>query len=213
MKRNINSLNLLIGKRFGKLVVCKIPAQIPKERSKVVCECDCGGVKLVLVRLLLNGHVKSCGCIAYTSEKRKKHGYCGTRIYRVWQNIKSRCNNKNACGYKYYGGRGIVICDEWEESFINFLNWSNKNGYKDTLELDRKDNNKGYNPGNCRFVTRIENSRNKSSNHLCSYNNLTKPMSEWSEILGVSVGIIKRRLINGIPFNEIVDQFKKDKSF
>jgi hypothetical protein len=86
-------------------------------------------------------------------DSRLKHGYNKTRIFRVYHNIKQRCNNPKHPRYSSYGERGIKLCKEWEESFESFINWSNSNGYKDNLTLDRKDNNEGYNPNNCRWVT------------------------------------------------------------
>jgi len=90
---------------------------------------------------------------------REFHGQKGTPLYAVWQNMKGRCLNKNRRDYKYYGGREIKFCDEWE-SFKPFYKWAIRSGYDPSLEIDRKNNDEDYTPENCRFVTRSENMKN-----------------------------------------------------
>ena len=92
--------------------------------------------------------------------KHKKHGLKGTRIYRIWISMKSRCNNKNATGYKNYGGRGISICEEWINNAESFNKWALKSGYEDNLSLDRIDNDGNYEPLNCRWATKEVQARN-----------------------------------------------------
>lgn len=88
--------------------------------------------------------------------RKPKHGMTRTRPYRIWQNIKNRCYNIKHNQYKDYGGRGIKMCDRWLNSFESF--WKDMQiGYKDSLQIDRIDNNKSYEPGNCRWVTALEN--------------------------------------------------------
>lgn len=89
-----------------------------------------------------------------------KHGESYTRLYKIWGGIKSRCLNKNYKNYLYYGKKGITICDEWLE-FIPFMEWSLNNDYTNNLVIDRKDNNKGYFPENCRWITVKESNRNR----------------------------------------------------
>lgn len=89
-----------------------------------------------------------------------KHGMCGTRLYRIWEGMKHRCNYKKSDSYYLYGGRGITVCDEWKE-FVPFMDWALTNGYNDSLTIDRIDNDKGYSPNNCRWATQSEQSYNK----------------------------------------------------
>src|ERR1700741_2546411 len=87
-----------------------------------------------------------------------RHGQSYNKIYRVWQCMRSRCDRTTDKSYERYGGRGIIVCAEWS-SFDNFFKWATTNGYEDGLTIDRKDPDGNYCPGNCRFLTRAENSR------------------------------------------------------
>lgn len=98
---------------------------------------------------------------AYTSGCNVKHGQSGSRLYVVWSDMKGRCSNPNGIAWPYYGGRGIKVCDEWNESFETFRDWANANGYAEGLELDRIDNNGDYCPSNCRWATRVQQMRNQ----------------------------------------------------
>ena len=106
-------------------------------------------------RPLSNGRKqKSCGC-----HKNIKHGGFGTRLYKIWEGMKSRCLNSNRKAYKNYGGRGITICNEWLE-FIPFRDWALSNGYAEGLQIHRE-NDGNYEPYSCRWVTNTENARQK----------------------------------------------------
>jgi len=91
----------------------------------------------------------------------KRHNQCKTRLYRIWSGIKSRCNNEKCNRFHHYGKQGIRICDEWKNDFIQFYEWSLKNGYKDNLSIDRINNDENYEPSNCRWVTNNVQARNK----------------------------------------------------
>ena len=108
---------------------------------------------------------KSCGCNRYEFMKENKwnikHDGTGTKVYRLWSRIKERCYSLKKDNYKYYGGRGITICDEWKNDFIKFRAWCLNNGYADNLVIDRKNPNGNYEPNNCRFLTIEESNRNR----------------------------------------------------
>ena len=127
------------------------------------CRCDCGTEKFVTKANLRSGDSKSCGCelANYVSAARKQHGMSKTDIYHVFCGMKRRCNNKNETEYKNYGGRGIRVCEEWQNNFVKFYEWAIRTGYKKGLQIDRIDVNGNYSPDNCRWVTPRENSLNR----------------------------------------------------
>lgn len=123
------------------------------------------------------------------------HGQTETRLYYIWTSMKARCFNQNNHSFKYYGNRGITVCEEWKQSFESFAAWANANGYSDTLTLDRLDNNKGYSPDNCRWADRTAQSRNRRNNRLLTYKGETKTFGEWAEITGIKNEVLWKRLL------------------
>lgn len=141
---------------FGELTTIK-PVGHDKSRNIVwLCKCNCGKSCTVSSNSLIRGKVKSCGCLKY------KHGYTGTRLHEIWHSMKQRCNNPNHINYRHYGGRGIKICEEWDTNFIAFKDWAISNGYTEELEIDRINNNEGYSPNNCRWVSHKVNCNNRN---------------------------------------------------
>lgn len=102
-----------------------------------------------------SGKCKKC----WMKEKNTTHGKSDTRLYSIWTDMKKRCSNKNHVMYKYYGGQGISVCEEWNK-FENFYEWSTNNGYLDFLEIDRIKSNLNYEPSNCKWSTREEQMQN-----------------------------------------------------
>lgn len=131
----------------------------------------------------------------------KRHGMYKTKIYSHWENMKQRCYSKNASYYKNYGGRGIIVCNEWINDFMAFYTWSMKNGYQNNLELDRINNNGNYEPDNCRWITHKEQQYNKRSNRLITYKGKTQTAMEWSIENNINFAIIYAR-INQLKWNE-----------
>ena len=117
-----------------------------------------------------------------------RHGFSKTHphLFGVWETMRSRCNNPNREKYKDYGGRGIKVCKEWDESAESFCKWALDNGYKDGLQIDRIDNDGDYEPNNCRWVTPKQNSRNRRNTVNLTLNGVTKSVSEWCETINVS---------------------------
>jgi hypothetical protein len=109
----------------------------------------------------------------------------------------ARCHRKNTKAYPAYGGRGITVCDEWKNSFQSFYDWAMENGYNDGLSIDRIDNDKGYSPVNCRWVTMDTQSNNRRSNVTVEYNGESHTVAEWAKILGIKYGTLHKRLEEG----------------
>lgn len=129
-------------------------------------------------------------------------GRKNTRLYRIYNNIKSRCYNEKATSYHRYGGRGIKICDEWLIDFGNFYKWSIQNGYEENLTIDRINNNGNYEPNNCRWTDIKTQSRNKSINHLVTINKLTKPLINWCEEYKINYKTVRDRLKRGWSYKD-----------
>ena len=153
----------LSGKTFGMLTAIKYVGG-----SEWLCRCSCGNTKTVKTYNLTHGSVISCGCIGHSRQglAAKTHGESKTRLYRIWCGMRYRCSKSNTTGFKNYGGRGIKVCNEWEESFETFRNWAYQNGYDPDIPsrectIDRIDVNGDYCPSNCRWISMSEQLKNK----------------------------------------------------
>lgn len=124
----------------------------------------------------------------------KTHGQKGTRLYNIWRNMKARCHNSKNKDFKHYGGRGVVVCNEWAHDFAAFYQWAHANGYSDDLTIDRIDGNGNYCPNNCRWITIQEQQKNKRGNRHITYKNKTRNISEWAEIIGIDRKTLEYRV-------------------
>lgn len=122
------------------------------------------------------------------------HGLSKTRLYRIYSKMKQRCYAPDNHEYRYYGGRGITICDEWLQSFVAFYDWAMDHGYHDSLTIDRIDSNKGYSPDNCRWLSMKGQNNNRRCNLVITLNGKTQTLSEWSRELNLPYGTIHRRI-------------------
>ena len=192
----------LTNRRFGMLTVLKRAEDYVfksgrKERMWQ-CQCDCGNILDVFGENLKNGNTTSCGC--YKKEKMKKekttHGLSNDRLYSAYNHMKARCYNVNNKSYKDYGGRGIIICDEWlgDNGFDNFYNWAISHGYSDELTIDRIEVNGNYEPNNCRWVDLVIQENNRTNNHLITYNNKTMTMAMWAKELNINYKTLANRI-------------------
>lgn len=121
------------------------------------------------------------------------HGY-ENRLYRIWKGMRTRCNNPNSKDYKNYGGRGIKVCEEWED-FIIFRTWSLENGYSDKLTIDRIDGEDGYSPGNCRWSNLLTQNRNRRCTTV-QIDGETLSLREVSEKFNIKLTTIRNRYYN-----------------
>lgn len=183
-----------VGDRFGRLVVTEL-----LRRGECFVQCDCGVTKKLLRSNLRT--TKSCGCLRRGGNPRK-HGHAKagqrSRIYRTWAAIKTRCTNPNAGNYKYYGGRGVRMCDRWQESFGNFLE---DMGAPPSAEhsIDRINNDGDYCPENCRWATRIEQTSNQRTNRILEIGGEKMTLQEASRRFGIHRTTIATRLRRGVP--------------
>lgn len=195
-----------IGEKYGRWTVMRYVGTDEKYRRRVLVKCECGTERTVRFSELKYGASTSCGCYSKERAKRDatKHGLCRkTPLYDVWVGMKNRCNNIRSNVYNYYGGRGITICKEWEDNFEVFFNWAIENGYKKGLQLDRENNEKGYSPSNCRFITSKLNNRNKRNNILITYNGNTRILADWCDLFGLKHNVVTRRIERGWPVERI----------
>lgn len=156
----------LVGKKFGKLTVLRDSGERRKNAMLWTCLCSCGKLTNVRAICLSSGQTKSCGCLSREIGKERlgkanynyKHGRQPKRLYSIWMNMKRRCNDSWHHAYKYYGGKGVSIYPGWQDDFVAFRRWALNNGYSESLVVDRIDSNGNYEPNNCQWITKSENS-------------------------------------------------------
>jgi hypothetical protein len=193
------------GAKFGRLIVVRqIEDRIfgGKKRHFFLCRCECGSFADVCIEFL-GTHTKSCGCYKkeLASVMNLRHGLYKHRLYSVWHNMKHRCQYQKDIHFKDYGGRGIRVCEEWND-FLAFYSWACLNGYKDNLTLDRIDNDGNYEPNNCRWITMLEQSRPggkrlRKDILFIEYKGECLSSMDWSKRLGAKYNIVLQRLNRG----------------
>jgi hypothetical protein len=153
---------LPLGSRFGRLTVAERVVVINSHQTNWLCHCDCGTITVVPSTRLVRGDTQSCGCLSreQTGTRRRTHGQSKSPLYFTWNTMRRRCSDPHVASYSRYGGRGIFVCDAWQQ-FVPFQEWALAHGYQRGLQIDRIDNNGPYSPANCHFVTAKVNSQNR----------------------------------------------------
>lgn len=192
----------LTGQRFGRLTVIGFSHTDNCGRSYWRCLCDCGGENTVRRDALTRKQSQSCGC--YNKESATTHDMSDTNIYYVWRSILTRCYDKKSNTFKYYGGRGIKVSDEWN-SFELFFRDMGMPPSKEH-QIDRIDNDGDYSKNNCRWVTRGEQCRNRRSNRMLTHNNKTQCLLDWAVELGIKRETLQSRLARGWPVTKTLTQ-------
>ena len=163
--------------------------------SKIMwmCACVCGTKKRFTCNLLSRGEAKSCGCWSRkaSAQRMTTHGMSKTKVYTIWNAMKERCNNKNFIKYDCYGGRGIKVCKRW----MKFENFYKDMGHPPARKsLERIDNNRGYNPSNCKWATQLEQMQNTRVNKFHTEFGITLCHSEWGRLLDINPSVFRYRL-------------------
>ena len=188
------------GQRFTRwLVIGGSPSRL-NGKTMWLCRCDCGAEKLVYHRYLIGGNSKSCGCLAreMTSKRNFKHGLTNTREHEIWGGIKKRCYNPNCERYKDYGGRGIIMSDDWHCNFMSFYRDMGKSPSA-THSIDRINNEGNYEKGNCRWATSEEQSCHTRRTHLLTFKGKTMSIFQWAKdpMCIVNIHTLKSRIERG----------------
>ena len=179
----------LTGQRFGYWTVIKREGRYNNGDARWLCRCICGKEKTVRGGNLRKGESTSCKCKRVPPNV--KHGLSKTRLHRIWETMKARCNNKNFLPYRNYGEKGVSVCEAWNKNFMSFYNWAMANGYKDDLTIDRINVFGSYEPSNCRWTTSLNQANNRRNNRYIIYDGIKKSLSEWARYFGVN----KRKLV------------------
>ena len=208
----------ITGKRFGKLVVLRMVGKRGNARySEFIweCQCDCGNIVIRRGQNIKSGTTKSCGCLngQAARERLTTHGESqNTKEYRSWTNIKSRCNNINNPGYYNYGGRGIKICSRWNDSFSDFLMDVGR-APSNRHSLDRINVNAGYEPGNVKWATTVEQSNNRTTNVFLEYMGEKLTIGQWATRLKVRRTSIDYQLRKGRDIAYMVNYYGSKKIY
>ena len=195
----------LTGLKFHRLTVLN---RVPNEKGKPCrwnCACECGNFAEVVSNKLTSGWTKSCGCFSRDVVKARAttHGHSKGSTYSSWSCMITRCTNKNHQQWNDYGGRGVVVADRWR-SFENFLEdiGERPNG-KSIDRFPNKDGN--YEPGNCRWASRLEQANNKRNSHYLEYMGETLTIAEVARKCGVCQSQLWKRIVrNGLSVERAI---------
>lgn len=194
--------------------------------TRAIYKCECGTFKEINTRKVREFRIISCGCKNHLGNGARTHGMSKHPLYKVFKRVINRCYNENTPEYKNYGGRGVVICEEWLSDYSKFVKWGIENGWMPGLELDKdiKAKEMGvdsllYSPDRCKFVTRKQNCNARRSNREHTFQGKTLNIKQWGDVMGISPSLIRHRLIKlnwsvenaltKIPDNKITGRPKK----
>lgn len=199
----------LNGLRFGYLIVLGRAGKTKYGNARWLCRCDCGKEAVVAGGHLTSGHTVSCGCRKRSVRSTLTHGESKSRLYNVWILMRKWCNSPNDKSYSRYGGRGIKVCPEWDNSYEVFRDWALANGYDENARygectLDRKNNDKDYSPENCRWTNETVQANNRRSNHVIEYAGRKMTLAQWEKETGLKAYNIRRRLKRGETIEKII---------
>lgn len=200
----------LTGQRFGRLKVIKqgetFVSQSGRRRVRWWCKCRCGFSKLVLGESLKAGSTTSCGCRKRETGRENAIKRRGTHVkavrdteipeYRIWCGMRQRCYDQNCRSYPDYGGRGIRVCKRWRKSFKKFLKDMGERP-SPKHQIDRKENDGGYRPDNCRWATKTEQMNNRRNSVFITLDGITKSVRQWEKAKGLPLKTVFQRMSRG----------------
>ena len=196
-----------IGQQFGSLTIIGQPFYIRQIKADgfwashvmVVCECDCGNIVADSVQAVLRRKQPRCQQLCKLGNQNPE-----TRLRRIWSGMLSRCFSKSSNAFRFYGSRGITVCDEWLW-FPAFLQWAIGSGYKCGLSIDRKDKLLGYHPGNCRFILRSDNSSRNRRGVIFAFGS-DRHVDQWvmDDRCSVSKQTILHRMSRGMSAEQAI---------
>ncbi len=207
------SIKDLTGKKFGYLTALQYTGKKTKSGHNAIwlCICDCGNFTEMSSGNLQTPGVHSCGCYAKErmAKLNYKHGGKKERLYMVWLSMKRRCYDKTFTDYENYGGRGITVCDEFQD-YAKFREWAMANGYdkyakKQMCTIDRIDVNGNYTPENCRWASAKVQQNNRRNNRIITYKGETHTLAEWNRIKDFPTDTIGKRLSNGWTLDRAIE--------
>ena len=210
---NVNGKNYIVktNDTFNKLTI-KSLYRNENHKWYAICQCNCENKteRHVLVRHLITGNTKSCGCynkelcVNRSTKHDSKHRGTSDKLYSAWVEMRRRCYTKTCEAYKNYGGRGITITSEWDD-FTVFKDWALTNGYQEGLTIERLDVNGNYCPSNCTWIPKSEQSKNRRMCNFIEYNGLRMTITDWSKYTGLNKSTIYRRLKRNLPLEEVLE--------
>ena len=207
--------NNYIGNKYGYIEVLEETNK--RKKGYIIYKCKCHKCNNIIEKTLehLTTRKKqgynnmTCGCIDRHHNNFYKNGLSNTRLRYIYDNMKSRCYNHNNKGYKHYGGRNIIVCDEWldkEKGFENFYKWANNNGYEENLTLDRINVDGNYEPSNCRWANVYEQMNNRTNTIKLEYKGITKTLTQWAREYNLEISTLRSRIARGWSIEKALNE-------
>lgn len=194
----------LTNKRFGRLVVIAREGRWGSQATWR-CQCDCGKIHVAVSQTLRIGGTRSCGCLREELRPTlgRTHGLSNTPEHNSWAGMLQRCTNPNLEKFSRYGARGITVCRRWRK-FENFIKDMGQRP-SPNHSLDRKNNNRGYFPANCRWATPKQQARNSAKNRILENRGERRCLAEWAELSGVDESVIRGRIDDGWSVSDAIE--------
>lgn len=190
-----------VGQKFNRLTILGVLSKGYRDangkwtHARLLVQCDCGTVKDVAAGCVTSGGTKSCGCLDTEATVRRNttHGMSHLPEYKLWVDMRARCNNAGNKFFHRYGGRGITVCPSWLNDFAQFYSDMGPRP-SPTHSIERKNNEGPYSPENCVWATPVEQANNKSSNRLITFQGRTQTLTQWCRERNMNLSTVTGRL-------------------